>query len=409
MKLLVYSHSLQIAGSQLVAVNLAGAMRERGHDVLLAGPPGPLTEVAAGKGLRVVPIPRRSDRRPSLESAIALRRVIRREQVDLVHAYSHSACIEAFFAGYVSEGLPLICSERGRTAPRPFPKSLPMIVAQAYVGEDAVRLGQRHVYLMRPVVDTDANSPGADVPDLRAQLGVSDDAANLVIVSRLGMSVKLEGIRRAIEAAAILSEQMPIRLLIAGDGPARGQLTEQAEIVNSRLGRPVVIFAGEMLDPRPAYAAADVVLGMQGAILRGMAFAKPAIVLGERGFSEVVTPDTVERFLQDQFYRKGDGDLSPGRLVSQIAGLLSDAKLREQLGNFGREIVCEHVSLLSAADLLEQIYATHGNAPTRLQRLEEGLRLSGAIARRKLARNHHNHRRVLDPVKSALESGSSAS
>lgn len=389
MKLLVYSHSLQIGGSQLVAVNLAGAMLKRGHDAVLAGPPGPLIEVAAGKGLRVVPIPRRSDRRPSLESAISLRRVIRREQVDLVHAYSHSACIEAFFAGYVFEGLPLICSARGRKAPRPFPKSLPMIVAQAYVGEDAIRLGQRHVYLMRPVVDTDANNPQADVPDLRAQLGVTDDATNLVIVSRLGKSVKLEGIQRAIEAAAILAEHTPIRLIVAGDGAARGQLTEQAEIVNRRFERPVVVFLGEMLDPRPAYAAADIVLGMQGAILRGMAFAKPAIVLGERGFSEVVTADTVESFLQDQFYRKGDGDLSPDRLVNQIAELLADAGLRERLGILGRKVVCENVSLHAAADLVEQVYDTHGKeAPTRWRRLEEGVRFSGALARRKLARDH---------------------
>ena len=42
-----------------------------------------------------------------------------------------------------------------------------------------------------------------------------------------------------------------------------------------RLGRDAVVLTGAMLDPRPAYAAADVVIGMGGSSLRGMASASP--------------------------------------------------------------------------------------------------------------------------------------
>ena len=48
--------------------------------------------------------------------------------------------------------------------------------------------------------------------------------------------------------------------------------------------------AGEMLDPRPAYAAADVVLGMGGSALRGMAFGKPLVVQGVRRLLEAAHP-----------------------------------------------------------------------------------------------------------------------
>jgi glycosyltransferase involved in cell wall biosynthesis len=285
----------------------------------------------------------------------------------------------------VLRGVPLICSTRGRAAADPFPRFLPTIVAQAYVGDAARRLGQRFVYLMPPVVDTEANSPDALVKDIREELGISDDASNIVLVSRLGKSVKLEGVQRAIKAVARLAERTPIRLIIVGDGSARGMLTEEAEVVNNRFGRPIVIFAGEMLDPRPVYAIADIVLGMQGSILRGMAFAKPAIVLGQWGYSDVVTPDTVDWFLKDQFYGVGDGNLSEEQLVEQIASLLSDAQLRHRLGKLGREVVCEHVSLRAAADLLEEIYETHGgDAPTKRQRVHEALRFSSDVMMRKL-------------------------
>ena len=54
-------------------------------------------------------------------------------------------------------------------------------------------------------------------------------------------------------------------------------------------GRQVVLLTGEIADPRSAYAAADVVVGQGGSALRGMAFGKPLIVVGEEGFSELLT------------------------------------------------------------------------------------------------------------------------
>jgi len=98
------------------------------------------------------------------------------------------------------------------------------------------------------------------------------------------------------------------QLLVVGDGPDRARIDDRARAVNGRLGGPRVVLAGELLDPRPAYALADVVLGMGGSALRAMAFAKPLVVLGERGFSEVLEPHTWEQFLWSGFFGIGDGD-----------------------------------------------------------------------------------------------------
>ena len=42
MKVLVYPHTMGIGGSQLNAVEIAGAVRDRGHDVTVVSRPGPL-------------------------------------------------------------------------------------------------------------------------------------------------------------------------------------------------------------------------------------------------------------------------------------------------------------------------------------------------------------------------------
>ncbi len=113
-----------------------------------------------------------------------------------------------------------------------------------------------------------------------------------------------------------------------------------------------------MADPRPAYNLADVALGMGGSALRAMAFEKPVIVLGERGFSEVMSPSTEEGFKWHGFYGIGSGVVEPDPLVDQICDLLGDVAARRRLGAYCRRFVCDQVSLTSSATVLEDFYAS---------------------------------------------------
>jgi glycosyltransferase involved in cell wall biosynthesis len=381
MKILVNLHKLEIGGSQLVAIRLAAALKGRGHESIIYGPPGPLAELAASRGLRVIPQTLPNGRRPSRRAALELRDLSREEHVDLVHASGHSVSIEAFFGAYVFGGIPLLCSIRGAEAvPRPYPKPIPLICAHQYIAEVARRSGFNHVYVMRPPVDTEADHPAVDPSAFLERHRLDDGCTNVVVVSRLGKKWKLEGLKRGIDAVALLAEKGSIRLVIVGDGVARDELSARADRANSRLGRRIVVLAGAMMDPRPAYAAADIVIGMQGSILRGMAFQKPAIVLGEEGFSEIVTPESIGPFLRKGFYGMGDGDVSPRRLADQLRTLVADGSLRDRLGHFSREVVCQFASLDSAADQLEGIYhSVVGPGPSLTARIAGGARLSADI------------------------------
>ena len=114
---------------------------------------------------------------------------------------------------------------------------------------------------------------------------MSTDELLVVCTSRLALNAKLESLVEAIDAIDLLAETLPVRLVIIGEGDASDPLAQRAAAVNRRRGRAVVTLPGPEPDPSPAYAAADVVVGMGTSILRGLAFAKPAIVQGERGFA----------------------------------------------------------------------------------------------------------------------------
>jgi hypothetical protein len=133
--------------------------------------------------------------------------------------------------------------------------------------------------------------------------------------------------------------------MIVGDGDARAELEQMADQTNTELGRPAVVLTGEMLDPRPAYAAADIVIGMGGSALRGMAFAKPVIIVGASGFSAALTPETAESFYYKGIYGVGDGSLDNVGLVGDIRGLATFAHQLPALGAFSREFVLRHFSV----------------------------------------------------------------
>jgi glycosyltransferase involved in cell wall biosynthesis len=324
-KVLVFAHRLELGGTQVNAIDLAATVRDRfGHDVVLFATPGPALALAEARGLRVVAAPDAAVR-PSTRMMAALRGVVASERVDLVHAWDWPQVLDAYFALAVPGAVPVLGTSMSMTLERFLPRSLPMTFGTAQLGARAARVWRERVGLLEPPVDTTVDHPGAvDPRAFRRRHGVGQDVPLVVVVSRLSRTLKLEGIRRAVGAVASLGAERPVTLAVVGDGDAAGDLSARAAEVNRRLGRDAVVLTGAMVDPREAYAAADVVVGMGGSALRALAFARPLVVLGEDGFSEVFSPATADRFLWAGFYGTGGGDVGPGPLCAQLGGLLDE-------------------------------------------------------------------------------------
>jgi hypothetical protein len=138
--------------------------------------------------------------------------------------------------------------------------------------------------------------------------------------------------------------------------------------------------AGFMADPRPAYAAADVVLGMGSSALRGMAFGKPVVVLGEGGFSEIFEPSTAPTFFEVGMYGFADEEAEP-RLPGQLRRLLVDPALRDELGRFSRTVAEERYGLQAAGAVLDGVYRrVAGRRAGPVTRLVHGTRAGTRLA-----------------------------
>jgi glycosyltransferase involved in cell wall biosynthesis len=180
-------------------------------------------------------------------------------------------------------------------------------------------------------------------------------------------------------------EGVAVQLVVVGDGSARAEVEAEAERANARAGRRVVHLTGELADPRPAYAAADVILGMGGSALRGMAFGKPLVVQGELGFWRVCDKESVGQFLDGGWYGLGPGGEGDPCLRAELLPLLLEPDRRASLGEFSRRLVVQRFSLEHAAMVQLSVYERALELPRRIDPIEIAASLA-SLARYKLNR-----------------------
>src|SRR6478735_763376 len=113
MKILVFTHKLEVGGVQVNTIDLSVTLRDTyGHDVVLFATPGPMVEVAEKMGLRFLPAPTTSPTGFfSLSTMRALREVARSENPDIIHVWYWPQAVNAFYATYLLQGIPMVVSD----------------------------------------------------------------------------------------------------------------------------------------------------------------------------------------------------------------------------------------------------------------------------------------------------------
>lgn len=387
MRVLVYPHQLQMGGSQLNAIELAAQLQRDGHDVAVFGHEGPLVERMTELGVEFVPSPR-PHQRPDLRIADTLRRLVRRRRIDVIHAWEWPPILEAALASRGTPAATLGTVMSMSVAPH-IPKGIPLTVGTRQLREAELRFGRRMVGLLEPPVDAVANNPVSDFGqrEFRARFGVQDDEILIVTVSRLARVLKLEGLLTAAAVVGELAARHPVKLVLVGGGEARDEVQQAADAANAVARREAVVLAGELADPRAAYAAANLALGMGGSALRSLAFGTPLIVQGERGYWRLADEESADEFRWQGWYGVG-GDAAGGHaaLHEILEPLVASADRRSSLRDASLALA-RHYSLTSTARRLAALYedARDYSAAHNPLDIPEALRCGAALVKRIVA------------------------
>lgn len=359
LRIVICVHRLILGGDIINAIEMAGHLRDRGHDVTLFAmheEVEPALDLARDAGLPILLVDEQKGLGPRLRAIKEVAAFVRDRQIDVVHTFGHGDTYTMFVGAHGLSHVPIVVNDYSMTLSASRPRRTLLVVGTRRVADEAK--GRRGaVTVLEPPLDTERNAPGVvEGAAFRRELGVGPDGLLLVIVGRLARVLKLPGLLASIESVARLDDRR-VTLAIVGDGEARDDVESSARAANAFLGRPAVALAGQMVDPRAAYDAADIVLGMGHSALRAMAFAKPVIVLGDGGFAATLEPGTLPLFEYDGFYGVGDGGDGAARILDQLRGLVDDPQRRATLGAWGRSLAVRDFSLDGAAEVLEATYA----------------------------------------------------
>ena len=358
---LVQLNSLNLGGTQICALELACSLRAHGYDSVLIGPRdtlpvGPsLLDVARVRGVRVEAFDRPQTIRAG---ARLLSQRARACGADIVHVYGSDQARSAYWGPALFARRPLILTVYEMAVAQAEFTGPPLIVGTGYL-IDALEGRAGATYLVSPPVDLDRdNVEAVDTADFLRLIGNPPESqVRVVLVSRLDEEMKAHGVETAIRAVE-RSRRADLLLIIVGTGDAETRLRALGRAVNLRLGREAIVFVGALVDPRPAYAGADVALGMGSSAARALAFGRRLIALGESGWSMTFTPETAGTLFRSSFWSEEHVPHAVDRLAQELDALVADDAARPALERFSREFSATHFGLTAMAGRLADVYAS---------------------------------------------------
>lgn len=333
--------TLGAGGAEQYVVQLSNYLLAQGHRVsIVAGEPQLLRErLQQEVHVETMSLHPGAARSPLVYLRIllpAIRRLVvffRREKVTLVHTHLAASALPAWVAAKIC-GIPVVHSKMHTEAIRSgyerliFTSRLPLLLVDRFLAftrylEAEIRqywhVPPERIVLSSIGVDTERFLPDAAAREAsRRDLGLDAADRAMLVVARFYPE---KGVELAIRAARALDDPGAV-LLIAGDGPQREFLEGLARDLP---GRTRIRFLGLLQDPRPAYAAADILLqttrgpNLGTVVLEAMASGLPVVIAYRDGEEHKMASDTL-----DGLDIGAIAEATPAAMATAMAALFAD-------------------------------------------------------------------------------------
>ena len=355
--LLLVVDSLEVGGAERQVVDLALALQRSGHGVTVAcSIAGSLSGALEEAGIPLRPLlDRLAKRRLSPAYAWRLRRLLRREQFDLVHAHIYASIVAAAIATLDTD-VPLVISEhteatwqtwRARWVSRWVYRRVERIIAVSTPIRR--RLSERdHVH---PDLITIVPNAVASAPEPPPDSPLPAELRGRPLVGVIARLQPEKGVANFLKAAARVAPLFPeAHFVIAGDGPLRQKLVALAEDLG--LGDRIRFF-GFRSDASALMKSLDVLVvpslteGSPLVTLEAMAAGTPVVASAVGGI-----PDQVRHGKEGLLVPPGD----TSAIADAILDLLRDPDRARRLGEAGRRRAASEFGHAAMVRRIESVY-----------------------------------------------------
>lgn len=301
--------SLVSGGAERGTIELAGALADAGWTAYVASSGGPLERQLARRGAQHLTLPLAS-KNPLVirRNADALREIIRRRKIDIVHARSRAPAWSAWLAARAAKRRFVTTFHNAYDADLPLKHWYNSVMARGdrviaisqFVGEHVARIygvGPDRLRVVPRGVDLQSFDPhrvrGERVAELAAQWRVPEDAKVVMLPGRL---TRWKGGLDLIAAVARLGRR-DLCCLLVGAEQRRG-FRRELERTIERFGLlGMVRIVDDCRDMPAAYMLSDVVVsastdpeGFGRVIVEAQAMGKPVVATDHGGARETIRP-----------------------------------------------------------------------------------------------------------------------
>ena len=377
LKILRVITRLNVGGPSLHVQVLAEGLEQRGYEVVLAAgkclaEEGDLpVEISPGQELVVIEnLARSISPLRDLAAAWRLYRLMRRERPAIVHTHTAKAGLVGRIAACMA-GVPIIVhtfhgnSLSGYFSPR---VSTLLCRIEKLLGQFTDRICVVSTQQEREIADRFRIAPRSKIRVVPLGLKLGEDLRQPVAglrdgVLRVGWLGRMVGIKGIPLLAAVIDEvarrDLPVRFLVAGDGPERGCL----EAVAERCGPDRVQWNGWQQDVRGFIAECDILMqtsvneGTPVALIQGMAAGRPFISTPAGGVVDLVSLPALHE--QDGCNWHVNGVLTPPNPVhfaNTFEYLLRNPALVPRMGLAARCFAAERFQAERLVDDMDRLY-----------------------------------------------------
>ena len=381
MKVLYVVFKALLGGHVLSANTIAKEMMDSGVIPMFAGAEGVMTDEIRKKiPFTVVDIPVFHGSRQtyftwkSFSAVSNLRRIIKSQKIELIHAFDARSYFHAYLAGLL-EGVPVLCTLCGGIDPYYNLPSAPVIIV--FSEEQKQKMvkefgwSPENVEVVRTRLDLKQITSNDQLltDDEAISFGLDPVLPKVMMISSFD-GTKIRSIHKVLDSVETLFEKnKKFQMVMIG---GKGALHEEAMLRGSKIcqhfGAKRIVFTGPVIGAYKLLQRADIVLGVGRSAFEGMAYGRPTLIIGENGFAGAVCPEDVEAIAWYNFSGRNQyQDVSSNVLVEQIDALLSDEKRRLQLGKFAQKYVLSEIDVTQGAQRITDIYERMSAQNTQFQ------------------------------------------
>ncbi|MFA6130144.1 MAG: glycosyltransferase family 4 protein [Candidatus Omnitrophota bacterium] len=357
MNILFLANHLNVGGISSYLFTLAEGLKQNGHNVYVASGGGELVEKFSAAGIKHIKAPLRTKKEISpkiIFSFFMLRKVIREYSIDLVHSNSRTTQVLGNLLSRYS-AKPHIFTCHGFFKPKLSRRMFPcwgkaMIAISEQVKEHLIsdfKLDEQKITVINNGIDVQSFGDNSSRQKLRDDLGIGEIPL-VGIVARLS---DVKGHTYLLQAMQVVVKSFPlVKLLIIGEGKMKDTLVREADDLGIENN---VIFLPQVGGTKNVLAAMDVFvmpslqeglgLALMEAMAQGLAVAGSAV-------------GGIKTLIKNEYNGLLVEPANPAVLAEALIRLLSDERMRNNLGVNARKFIADNFSKEKMVDATERVY-----------------------------------------------------